>query len=66
MIDWNGNGKIDPVDVGISIAVEEQAEEDNSEPGKPKNTKHPAGCLTSVIFAIGVVVGIVGIGGMIM
>ena len=26
MIDWNGNGKIDPVDIGISIAMQEQEE----------------------------------------
>ena len=28
MIDWNNNGKIDPVDVGISIATSQDNETD--------------------------------------
>ena len=27
MIDWNGNGRIDPTDIGISIAAETEDEE---------------------------------------
>jgi len=27
MLDWNGNGKIDEVDIGISIAMENAATE---------------------------------------
>ena len=27
MIDWNGNGRIDPTDIGISIAAEGDGEE---------------------------------------
>lgn len=30
MIDWNGNGKIDEVDIGISIAMENAAEENKN------------------------------------
>ena len=30
MIDWNGNGKIDEVDIGISIAMENVAEENKN------------------------------------
>ena len=26
MLDWNGNGRIDPVDAGISISVESEQE----------------------------------------
>ena len=29
MLDWNGNGRIDPVDIGISIATQNQ--NDNQE-----------------------------------
>lgn len=29
MIDWNGNGKIDPVDIGISIAATQSETDDN-------------------------------------
>ena len=30
MIDWNGIGKIDPVDIGISISTEKNNETQNS------------------------------------
>ena len=30
MIDWNNNGKIDPVDVGISIAISQDNETDEA------------------------------------
>lgn len=30
MIDWNNNGKIDPVDVGISIAILQDNETDEA------------------------------------
>ncbi len=30
MLDWNGNGKIDEVDIGISIAMENAAEENKN------------------------------------
>lgn len=30
MIDWNGNGKIDEVDIGISIAMENAAVENKN------------------------------------
>lgn len=63
MIDWDGNGKIDPVDVGIFIAAEEQSEENSDDEEYTKMPKRSAGCFTSVILVIGVVIGIVGIGG---
>ncbi|NMP36997.1 MAG: hypothetical protein GX051_02570 [Clostridiales bacterium] len=47
MIDWNGNGKIDPVDVGISIGVE------SSQEGDKKPTKR-TGCLTSVLITLSI------------
>ena len=28
MIDWNNNGMIDPVDVGISIAISQESEQE--------------------------------------
>ena len=33
MLDWNGNGKIDPVDIGISIAAQtpDEFHEENTE-----------------------------------
>ena len=42
MFDWNGNGKIDPVDVGISIAAQTWegecgTEESGSNAGKEKS-----------------------------
>lgn len=30
MIDWNNNGKIDPVDIGISIAMSQDDESDEA------------------------------------
>ena len=43
MLDWNGNGMIDPVDVGISIAVqdaltEEEYIEDTPPSGSDRKT----------------------------
>ena len=46
MLDWNGNGKIDPVDIGISVATEKETE---AEKPKLENKKSNAGCLTSVL-----------------
>ena len=42
MIDWNGNGKIDSVDIGISIAAT-QSETDDNECGNADAaaTPHP-------------------------
>ncbi len=49
MLDWNGNGKIDPIDIGISIAAENE-----TEVKKPKtdDKKSNAGCLTSVLLIV--------------
>lgn len=50
MLDWNGNGKIDPVDIGISIATEKEIE---STKPKAENINSNSGCLTSVLLVIG-------------
>lgn len=31
MLDWNGNGRIDPTDIGISIAVQSAEDAENAE-----------------------------------
>lgn len=50
-IDWNGDGKIDPVDIGISIATET----DDEETPVPQNGKSKSGCLPSVLMVLSVV-----------
>ena len=55
MIDWNRNGKIDPVDVGISIASGESTDcsekDDTDISTNPKSIKR-SGCLTSCLIFI--------------
>lgn len=41
MLDWNGNGKIDPVDVGISIAAQTQDEDPEAEFGTEEVKSRP-------------------------
>lgn len=41
MLDWNGNGKIDPVDVGISIAAQTQDEDPGAELGTEEVESRP-------------------------
>lgn len=36
MIDWNNNGRIDPVDIGVSIAVSQENEPEAHSVGKEK------------------------------
>lgn len=43
MINWNGNGKVDPVDVGITMAILDDAEKEKT--GCPKRS----GCLTAIL-----------------
>lgn len=31
LIDWNGNGQIDPSDIAISLAITEEEETDNED-----------------------------------
>lgn len=46
MIDWNGDGKIDPTDIGITIALLESDETDS-------NRKPPkSGCLTACLMTL--------------
>lgn len=60
-IDWNNNGKIDPTDIGIGIALDSESEnsthDDNEDPLQPKRKRKPNhGCLTTVlIFVCGIV-----------
>lgn len=49
MLDWNKNGKIDPIDVGISIAVESEEDKKKS---KTEEKTPDIGCLTSFIFVV--------------
>jgi len=42
MIDWNGNGKIDPVDIGISLSLIEET--------KKPHKKKSSGCLSTAII----------------
>ena len=52
-IDWNGNGKIDPADIAISVAMGDEYDIDASLPkGKRKSG---SGCLTSVMTLMGIV-----------
>lgn len=53
MWDWNGNGKIDPIDVGISIAVEDDCK------NREQHKKSGGGCLTTCLTGIFVIVCIV-------
>lgn len=52
MIDWNGNGKIDPVDVGITMAI---LDDDDKKTGSPKGS----GCLTALISLLALMLGTV-------
>jgi hypothetical protein len=58
-IDWNGNGKIDPVDIGISIVAEHDDEEDNESPPLEPTQKSGQGCLTTTLTFLVVAVFIV-------
>lgn len=32
LIDWNGNGQIDPQDIALTLAMQEEAEEEEDTP----------------------------------
>ena len=51
MLDWDGNGKIDPTDVGISVAMEDR----NSELEQKKKPTG-GGCLTTCLIGILVII----------
>lgn len=44
MTDWNGNGKLDPVDVGIDIATNASDEDKSKKPATP--VMQNSGCMT--------------------
>ena len=50
MWDWNGNGKIDPTDVGIYIVVENDCKNEE------KNKRSGGGCLTTCLTGIFLIV----------
>ena len=58
-IDWNNNGKIDPTDIGIGIALDSKNDmhDDNEGPLQPERKRKPNhGCLTTVLtFVCGIV-----------
>ena len=59
MIDWNGDGKIDPVDVGITMALlDDEADEEEEQKGSAKR----GGCLTTLIMLFCLaIIGVVSI-----
>ncbi len=58
MLDWNGNGKIDPVDIGVSVATESETKEETP---RADNKKANAGCLTTIIMTICIVLAIISL-----
>ena len=57
-LDWNGNGRIDPVDIGVSVSVDdEQPDSDIEEAEKPQGQHVQAsGCLSSALVALSVII----------
>lgn len=56
-IDWNNDGKIDPVDIGISMAMESDDSDGGNETLPPESNRKPAiGCLTTILTFSGVLV----------
>lgn len=58
MLDWNGNGRIDPTDVGVSLAAEQSAQAE-----RPRRSKPPGclGCLTALLALLAILCLIGGI-----
>ena len=54
-IDWNGDGKIDPVDIGISIATEIVDDEESTIPPPEIKQKSRGGCLSTTLTLIGII-----------
>lgn len=53
-IDWNGDGKIDPVDIGITIATEIGDDEESVAPTPEVKQKSKHGCLTAILTFISI------------
>ena len=51
MLDWNGNGQIDPVDVAIHMAMDESAVEGEPKP-EPRRKATGGGCLTACLMGV--------------
>ncbi len=50
MIDWNRNGTIGPVDVGVSVGINEAAAD--NQPANDETLKKPTGCLAFCLIVI--------------
>lgn len=55
-IDWNGNGKIDPTDIAISLATDSDTDKDGEEFDLEDKPKLRTGCLTTVVSIVGIVI----------
>ena len=55
MIDWNGNGKIDPIDIGVSVATEEDKVKEENKKAETSNIA-PCGCLTCFLPVIAFII----------
>ena len=53
-LDWNGNGSIDPVDIGVSQALDgDQPSFDMQDASKPRDPRAQAsGCLSSALIIV--------------
>lgn len=75
MLDWNGNGKIDPIDIGIGVAMMNENDNTNSNESDTDNIKagerncslieekpvlKPVGCLTMFMMTIAIIALSVG------
>ena len=58
MNDFNGNGRVDPTDIAISMAMEEETESKKESREKRAETTVPAGCLTGILFCFFVVAAV--------
>lgn len=63
MIDWNGNGKIDPVDVGISSAMIEDEETETETETEPEKKRKGGGCMTAFAPALSIAGGLIWVAG---
>ena len=55
-IDWNGDGKIDPVDIGTSIATEIDDDDESAAPSLEVKQKSGCGCFAATLTFIGIAI----------
>ena len=53
-IDWNGNGQIDPVDIGVSTSLGDDRDNDDIEVADNPHSRlaQTSGCLSSVLVIL--------------